>query len=191
MWMLIILIFTVLQMIFISQNKNFKLAKLIFIFILSLIFGLTINHPDYISYVIIYDNIIDPAYLDSTSTEIGYKYLMLFFKTMGFDYHFVMILISFLGLSIISSSIDRYFSNKKNYWILIIYLIYPFFFDLVQIRNFIGFVLIVYSFRFLIFNKPNNSLKFILTILIGTLFHNIMWLYLPLIFVKYKKMSSL
>ncbi len=97
-------------------------------------------------------------------------------KSSGLKYEHFLALYSLVGFILIGNSIWKY-SNKANL-ILLIYSICQLAIDATQVRNFFAFTILIYSFRFLFDKKP---LKYIICLIIGSLFHWEIVLYFPLV----------
>lgn len=99
--------------------------------------------------------------------EWAYRLLCQLFYNLGFSFVQFRIFFMSIVLFLTSNSIWKYAKNPVL--ILILYFIYPFFVQCVQIRNAMAISLIIYALRFL--NKKYGVIKYIAFVLIASLFH--------------------
>lgn len=169
---------------------KFKKSQ-IFIFVIFLIswfiFGWNTWNADYNTYLKIYNNLNNIVVFKSV--EIGFAYFMSFCRFFGFSYNTFLKIYSFIGLFIIYNS-TKYFI--KNYsMVIILYLIYPFFIDVIQIRNFMSFAIILFGIRFLLNDSLKSKTKYIMTILVASSFHLTSLYYLILLLTSIKSIRNL
>lgn len=165
------------------------LTILIFIFLIIIMGGNT-NNPD----TVIYNNI----YYNSEffSKDFGFGFLVLFFnKYLGFNYNFFKLFTAIFGITLIQKTVKKYVKNKKLFYIL--YFIYPFIMDIVQVRNFMAMSIFIFCVPYLSENDWKGTIKYTVGILIAATIQKTALVYLPLVFInniekkKYKKNSLL
>lgn len=135
---------------------------------------------DYENYEATYSNL-----LVGHTTEWLYTLLRVFFLLkIKCSYDIFRLIITTLGVILFKISIDRYLKNNKYYYtFLILFLIFPFFWDIPVHRNFLASTLLFFSLRFLEHSSLKNILLFIFTIICAAGIQASFLLYLPLSFV--------
>ena len=149
------------------KNINFyKLNVEIFIFLFFLIImGLNSNNLDYLNYKETYDILIHVK-----GFEFAYLYLQKIFNYIGFNFFQFRFTIYFILLIFLHKYVKIYLKETKYFYVL--YFLYPFFLDNIEIRNFIGMVILMYSFLF--YGKTiKKKLISVILILIASMFQNI------------------
>lgn len=169
---------------FIRRNSNIVYYMLMLLLIL-LMFGNTYN-ADMNLYIINYENILESSY--KGEFEIGYQLLAKISANLGLSYRQFLLIISILGLGLISSTI-KLFTHRISY-VLGLYFIYPFIWDVVQIRNFLAMSIIIYGMRYLI-SENKNYYKYIVCVLIASTVHMSSLFYLFLVLVKINNIRKL
>lgn len=160
---------------------------MLFVFFI-LVFGLNNHHlgyseyynMDFFNYFSLYND--NNGSLSQRDYEIGFKFLILICNSCNLSFMQFRILISCLGYLLIFSTIEKY-SSYPNL-VLLLYMIYPFINDIIQIRNFFAYSIVLFSIRYLIENKKNNIYKFLLCIFLASAFHISSVFYFTLVFVK-------
>jgi len=120
--------------------------------------------------------------LSVSSIESGFYLLCKIFRNLGFTYNMFLGVYSFVGLTLISKTIFKYSNNKSL--VLGLYFIFPFVFDVIQIRNFMAFAIVIYSLKYLIDKDNINIKRYILLILIASMFHSFALIALAFIFLN-------
>lgn len=175
-----------------KKNNRFHfsiLFVLIFIFMWILFGGNTAN-ADYLNYKNVYDLL--NQYGDYSAIEVGFRFLCKLGNRIGLNYNQFLAVFSFIGLSLIASTVHKY-TNKISA-VFCLYFIYPFLLDIVQIRNFMAMAIIIFGIRYLIDNNKRGVIKYILCVLLASTFHNTAFFYLIFAFVKikdYKKIITI
>ncbi len=173
----------ILYILFIIIGFVFPKSK--FVRILILIFMLiaaiwAIGNVDYLHYEYNY-NLIKIGGINQ-NFEIGFQYLNQLGVWAGLEFKEFYVVINTILFIFVNMLISRY--SKKPNKILSLYLIFPFLTDLVQFRNFISMVFIIYAVSYL-FNSKTSYIKFIILILLASTFHITSLFYLLLIFTKF------
>jgi hypothetical protein len=153
------------------------------------------ENADIDTYEIIYDNIdflltgdLDITsisslkYFFSTVRNFGFLYTNKFFNNIGFSFSEFHFIISLILLGCIFIFVKKMTPNYGM--VMLLYFVYPFSYDIIQVKNFyveviILIVLYVYSKK-----KRFYDLKYIFIILGASTFHNIALIYLPFFIVK-------
>ena len=149
-----------------------------------IIFGLNYQNPDYFAYQRIYYGWKNSE-LFSASMESGFKFLCEIGQILGLDYQEMCCIFGLIGLTLISKTIIDY-SPYPNL-VFLIYLLYPFPIDVVQIRSFLATAVFVFSIRYIIEYQKSlkkwNILYAFLCLIIAISFHKMAILLLGIIFV--------
>lgn len=161
--------------------KNSKVLNWLEIVLLTITVGIGTNVADFSAYNRVYQFIGNGNYYPNTGN--GWWLLCKLGNMFGLSYEQFKMLILFVGLLIIRSTI-KYFTNNPNYiWSL--YLIYPVITDLIQIRFFVGLVITIWAVRYLVSNTPRGYIIYFISILVAGQVHNSAYFYLIFIFWKF------
>lgn len=179
----------IFSVIYINKYRDIVLA-FIYCFLV-LIMGLAYGQADYDNYIGLYErsqlfdinNFFDYAYAEQIgySKDFGYTFLCKIFNSINFsyaDFKFTTT-VFFLGL------LFFYVSKITKFAVLVItlYMIYPFFMDVIQVRNFIIEVLLFVSIYYLSIYR--DTYKYIIIVLLSATIHASSMLYMPFfIFLK-------
>jgi len=185
----------------VKLQSNFEGMKTFFVgssLLIFLIFmGLNYNNADFVMYqqqynssVFFTGDIFD--YMDAAifgySRDFGYTFLNKIFAECDFDYisfKFISSLI-FLSLLIYISVKD----NRNYYWVLLLYFIYPFFMDIMQVTNFYMEVIVNISLYIYVRSEKYRIIKFYLLIFLASTFHSgglVYSLFIPFIKLLHSK----
>ncbi len=167
-----------------KQNVFCYMTAFVIIFMI-----MTFNYDgaDVKSYISTYDNLFDTSgQIVESHMEKGYLLLMYICRKLGMSFFSFRIVVSIISLSLFAN-ILRYFKVNRNL-ILGFYMIYLFYFDVIQIRNCIAQFIILFSIRFLLdATRRYSIIKFLIGIFIAASFHSIALFYLPLLVIKFIK----
>jgi hypothetical protein len=153
------------------------------ILLLVVLMGANTQNPDICAYQFNYEN------NRTDSFEIGYLLLVKLFKIFGFEYNTFRIILSAIGILLIDQTVNKLLKNKSPFYLL--YFIYPFFMDVVQVKNFLAMALFIFSVPYLISGKKIDILKYVMLIISASLIHVTAISYLPLIFFIKKQKTIL
>lgn len=124
-----------------------------------------------------YDNPMSATYM-----EWGYTLVTLVCSKSGLNFFAFRAVLTVVAMSLFASSI-RYYRAQGNL-IIGFYMLYLFFFDTIQIRNFFVQFIILFGTRYLLQKGKLASLKYIVCVALAAGFHSIAWVYLSLILVR-------
>lgn len=144
-------------------------------FVLCHLFVFSDTRPDYG----VYESIFYGIYPDH---EIGYIALNRFILGIGFDFKQFLFFVSNIGL--IVAFYTFYKSCKMQLAILITYIWFPFIIDGIQIRSFLANIIIIFAFRYLLYEKKGNTLKYILCVFLATSMHYYAFIYIVLLIAR-------
>ncbi len=164
-----------------SNNRRFVirisdvLGFAIFVALI-IIMGGNSNNLDYKNYELTY-NLLNHM----KGSEVGYFTIQGIGNKLGLSFQQFKFLISILCMIIIRVSVKKYIKNTFCFYFL--YFLYPFFLDVIEIRNFIGLTLLVSAIPFLRKEGLKDKAIYVVLVVTAALFHNIFIVFLPLLFI--------
>ncbi len=170
----------VMNIIIGSMRKKNQLLVWIAFVLIFILMTYNFKGPDIGNYINGYINSLDG---DAGFTEIGYKFLMRIANTLNLNFFSFRAIISVVCLILFHSTIKFYKSNENI--IIGLYMILLFFMDTIQMRNFVVAIIVLFSTKYLIDKSNFSALKYILCIIVATIFHSIAPIYLLLLVCKY------
>ncbi|MDT2782435.1 EpsG family protein [Vagococcus fluvialis] len=171
------------------MDKEKKIGNTIFyIFLLLLVWGilsLSTNNPDRKNYELVYEYLSITDNYFYPDFEKGFSFFMRIGSKLNLTYQQFLIFISTISTFLLHIFLKRETQNKNL--VLIMFLFFPFFLEVVQIRNYLVLLLVINSIPFLVEKKV---IKFILLILIASLFHvsALFYLLFLLCYIEQKKL---
>lgn len=163
--------------IYLIGNKNYIIRYLGIVYLV-IITGIRKGFGnDYFTYEYIYNNVL----INNSSFECGFNFLMKSFAKFGLPFNALLLFISFINYNLIFKVSEKYI--KKNKWIfMILWVTYFdfFFYSLSAIRQSLAISIFMYSLKYL----KTNKLKYILSIVLASLFHKTALLLLLLLFYE-------
>lgn len=148
------------------------------LFFMWLLFWGNITNADYDNYIRLYNHVANYGEGFSTS-DIGLVYLMRIGNILNLNYNIFLLVVSFLGLLLITKTIYKY--SLKPQYVISLYFVYPFLLDVVQVSHFLAMSLVIYGIGILVNTEKNNSLIFIFIILLASSLHIISIIFLPVL----------
>ena len=176
------IIFSILN---IYSPRKTKLVSLMLLLLILVLFIGNNDNPDYLGYLRDYENIENNSFKEFvfSSGYPGFNFLQFISYNIGFNYNMFVLLVSLIGYGLIVNTI-KFFSINENY-VLLLYFIYPFFFDLIQLKNFLAMSILIYSIKYLLSNKKLDTFKYIILIFLASLIHPVSIIYLCLLITKF------
>lgn len=184
---LVIYIVLIISNLWISTKKNRKLKNILllaFIIHSSYLVISSQNNADYDAYFRAYNS------GGGNTFEFGFNLLIKIFNSMGANYSIFLLSIYLFGLYL------RYFSIKRlrgncNYIFGLFYL-FPFPVDVVQIRTFLALSIIIFGMTYILSDKYQDKLKFIIFVLLASSIHTVSFIMLFMLLIgkfnkKFKK----
>lgn len=170
----------------IVDDKNTKLATVLLVMFMMVQMVFSVGNPDYGNYLIRYNNIgIGEASFDILNA--GSFILMYLFNLFNFSYTSYLLFVAISIFSIIISLTNKI--SKSSLLCILLYYIFSFMIDLVQINHFISMVLLTTS-LFSLYNYEYK--KSYLLFFISVSFHITSLFFLPFFILhKFKKKSLL
>lgn len=179
-------IFIVLSLI----KKESKIIFFAFLVYLWILFAWNIGSADYYTYSYYYvQSVNEPLFTGVFGVEPGFQLFAKFANLLGLNYNGFLCIYSAAGLLLIASTIVKF--TKKFNMVLVLYFIFPFCLDVVQIRSFMAMAIMIFAVRFLAQNGNINIIKYVLMIFIAALFHNAAIAYLVLLLVRIRDKRKL
>lgn len=183
-----ILIFLNFVYTFGKKHKKF-VAFILMLFAWILFWGNTMN-PDYENYVRNYLTIkYSAGVFAGNNTQIGFAVLVKLATLIGLSYEWFLAVVVLWAYLLIHSTVSK-FSNNYNY-IYLLYFIFPFFLDVVQIKNFLAMAIFIYAIKYLLDESIKSKIKYCLLIVVSGTIHYAALLYLPMVLINVKKKNKL
>lgn len=123
----------------------------------------------------------------SSYVEVGFRMLCSIIKIAGGDYQTLLIVAALFTMG--SCCIFIYRHSKDVLFSVFIILCFPFFYSAFDIiRHFLATAFLLLGYKYAVEQKP---IKYLFFIVLGSLFHSIAWLFVPLYFLKNLKWNWL
>ncbi|TYC82198.1 EpsG family protein [Acetobacterium wieringae] len=165
-----------------------KLFSYLLIFFMWVLFWNGFGYADYLNYKNLYDYVSYTGTGYSTS-QIGFVMMMKFMSSLGLEYYHFLMLLSFFGMFLIIQTVEKY--TDKPQIVYLLYFVYPFLLDVVQVKHFFAMAIVIYCFRYLEQDGKRNIIKYIIGILLAFSVHSIAIIFLPLVFIKKMQLNKL
>lgn len=176
----IVIIFILVNIIGIIIKKNNIIIDYLSLLFFIFIGTSSINYADYNNYLFMYNN-------NEVIEQLGLKVTMKVGEILFLTYNQYLIGIFILCYMMIFYVIKKLAPNRSMIYLL--YFIYPYFLDVIQIKNFIAESFLIFSVGILILNKGKINSFFIY--LYSLVFHEAFILYLPYWFVRKRSLKRL
>lgn len=166
-----LVILIILSLVY-QKSKRIAVANTIFMWI---IVTFCYNNADYANYLKIYEN------TDIISDQ-GFAIMCKIFNGLGFSYNVMLGVISAICLYLLYSAFGR--MSDKIALVTMLYLLFPFPADAIQIRNFIAMSIVIYALKFLEEGHTKKDTAFyLICVLIAMSFHvlAIVYIILPIV----------
>lgn len=183
-----IVIATLLFILYIVEKKSIKLpviskhneslTLILILLMVVIIMGGNNKNPD----TIVYKNMYLMKFYNK---NIGFGYLIQLSKNIGLSLDLFRLIIAIIGILLINSVVRQYLPKRFQILFYFFYFIYPFFIDIVQIRNFISMAILVYALNILKDGTIKSKIYYSILILLASSLHSVFIVYLPLVFIEY------
>lgn len=147
-------------------KRNSKVISILMVAALWVLMGFNNVNADYANYEYVYNG--SAIYVGAGQTA-GYWFLVGVAKGFGLDFFTFRAICCAVGLLNIYAFISRY--TKNSAYVLALYLICPFFYDIVQFRFFFASSFAVFGMRFLVEGEGKKKLFYAVFVAIATLIH--------------------
>ncbi len=159
-----------------------KIVRFLQVLVGTIIFSFNTDNPDYSGYFGTYNAYYTrDIYWDYFQRyDPFYKAFVILCNKLHISFNLFRVLVFLICISLIITTI-RKMTNRINL-VLSLYMIFPFVMDCIQIRNYIGSAIVIYSMQFLFYTsdkavRKNNIYRYVLGILIASMFHYVTILY--------------
>lgn len=168
--------------VFLYKRKWFEIAIITFIVI---VMGANTLNCD-LDYREAYTDVYHHLYYSSDffDTDKGYGILMLLFKSLGISYQFFRLTCAIILFYLYNDIVRKFCSCPSLVYIL--YILYPFIYDVVAQRNTIGMFIWLFSLQYLIDGSHNGRIKYIFGNLIAGSMQITLLIYLPFVLLNPK-----
>ncbi|WP_462405922.1 EpsG family protein [Gracilibacillus sp. Marseille-QA3620] len=159
----------------VSKKRISGVLPFLLVIYSALMMGGNTNNPD----TIIYNNI----YYNSEffSKDFGFGILVELSKVFGIKYEVFKLILSTVGILLIHSTVKKYVNYPPIFYIL--YFVYPFMMDVVQVRNFLIMSIFIYSIPWLTSANRKDKLKYLMAMVVAATIQKTAIVYLPLVFI--------
>lgn len=136
--------------------RKSRLVAFGILIVLWILFSLNTYNADYANYEFLYHN-YQVQYAGSAQT-VGYQFLVMLSNSMGLSFLQFRCVIGAFCLGLIYAFVSRY--TKHVAFVLALYLLLPFLYDIVQYRQFLANCIAIYCLRFIIEDSKYGIAKF-------------------------------
>lgn len=158
---------------------NISIVSPIILFFLVVIMGGNNSNPDAPVYNTIYNMGLN------YTKDPGFAHIMVFFSSRGWPYEMVRLLLVFVGLVLVSFTVKKYVPARYRSFTYLLYFVFPFFMDAVQLRNFLVMCILTFSFPLLNNRKISDKLIYIVLIWLASTLQQVASVYYLLVFLYY------
>ena len=137
-------------------KKNSKIISFCLIILMCVLMGANTNNPDYNTYETIFN-------LGAVPPDPGFFLIIKLFRFLGLNYETFRLVLSIFGIVLIHQTLNKLTSNYSYFYVL--YFIFPFFIDIVQIRNFLEMAIMIYAMPFLLQDTLKGYIKYTILII--------------------------
>lgn len=170
-------------------KNNAKSIAYLMLILLLLVMSFSYNNADFESYRDLYEGTrffnydFDPygANWFGYSSDYGFTILSKIFLELGIEYEVFRFFFMAVGLLLMYLSVRKFVENLSGFYL--VYFFFPFFMDVIQIRNFLIASILTYALTFLMENNRYSKIKYIVCLVIAISIHKIAIVYLPFAFI--------
>ncbi len=154
-------------------TRNYSIGAYLLLATLILLYAGTASNPDIGVYQGKYNS---PTFLKS---DCGFGLLIFIIKSIGISYKGLIVTVALLGIGLIHDVARRYLKGNELFVLYILYLIHPFFYDVIQVRNFLAAALMIYSIHELSKEEIKHTVISFVLILLSVSIHFAAVAYVP------------
>lgn len=177
---IIVIIFIFINILGIIIKKNSKIIDYFSLIFFIFIGSQSINYADYHNYLAMYNN-------SDLVEQLGLKLTMKLGKILSLTYNQYLMIIFFVCYIMLFYVIKKLAPNRSIVYLL--YFIYPYFLDVIQIKNFIGESFLIFSIGILILGR--KKIKAFFVYVCSVVFHEAFMIYLPYWIIARKFLKKL
>lgn len=122
------------------------------------------------------------------SDNPGVYIMAMIFRKIGFSYFWFHAFEAIFGIVLLTRFLKKYSDSPSL--IFLLYMIYPFFLDVVQIDNFLSYVILLNGIPYLEENNRKGIYKYILITFIAALVHGLVLIYLLFLLINVKNVKT-
>lgn len=182
-------ILCILNIVWGIRKKKSNVLYAIALVVIFVIMTFNYDGPDIEAYRLTYELVGNANNLhgaiSATYMENGYAFLMFCANRIGLDFYAFRIILTIVCLTLFVSIIKFYKVNPN--FIIGLYMAYVFFFDTIQLRNFIIQFIILFATRYLFDKSAKSMLKYLICIVVAASIHTLSWLFLSLLLIRFVK----
>lgn len=161
---------------FFKTKKDKIWSYFILVFMLVLSIG-NYDNSDYYNYATRYE---EQKYL---GLEVGWGALCRIANHIGLNFQEFKMILFIIWIIVLFRTVSKY--TKNGLLVFSLYFVFPFFLDVVQLRNMIVTVIIMIAFQYLLKPGLKTSFIYLIHIFLATIFHEIAFWYILLLIAKY------
>lgn len=166
-------------------NSFLIIPCLLFLIIYS---GGILDIPDYT----VYDRIYNYSSNGIWTKDIGFGAFVFALRKIGLSAYQCRLMYAVIGITVLMLSVRKFLDRKGQYLFLILYFIYPFFLDVIQVRNFLAMVFMTLAMSFLADNTKKSTFLFWVFMLVSASLQKTLLFYIPFIlFYKADKRKAI
>lgn len=155
-------------------NSFLIIPCLLFLIIYS---GGILDIPDYN----VYNNIYNYSSNGIWTKDIGFGALVFALRKIGLSAYQCRLMYAVIGITVLMLSVRKFLDRKGQYLFLILYFVYPYFLDVIQVRNFLAMVFMTLAVSFLLDNTKKNTFLFGIFMLVSASLQKTLLFYIPFI----------
>ncbi|MGE4287707.1 MAG: EpsG family protein [Salinivirgaceae bacterium] len=174
----IVVIVGLLPLVFSKKRSIFFVV----LFFLCLLATFNFDNPDRANYFDSFNRAAD-GWAFYGLAEVGQQFIYQIFNRLGFGFNVFLGIYYFIAFALIARFILRYTDNPG--YVLVLYFIYPYFMDVVQLRTLMTTAIVINAIPYLSIKSKAAALKYLLLIcLAGTIHYSVLFFLLLLFFRK-------
>ncbi|PNV65067.1 hypothetical protein C2L80_08635 [Rubneribacter badeniensis] len=155
-------------------KRNSKVVAFIVLVVMWILMGCNTYNDDYDGSEFVFENY--SVQIAGAGQTFGYQLLIAAAHTIGLSYLQFRMILSIIGLLCVFAFINRYTGYVA--FVLVMYIICPFFYDIVQFRFFLASSIAIFGLIFLIEKRRFGTLLFVVFACVGISIHTACALYL-------------
>lgn len=180
-----------LNMLFAFGKRNFKLIAFLLLMVAYILMVATNNNNgengDYRAYLELYNHFRfggNISNIKGYQTDYIYMILMFLLAKLNLSYNLFLGVFTLVAILLIYSTLSKI--TKNHNLVLLLYMIFPFFYDVIQFRFFFAYSIVIFALKYIIFEEQKSYIKYILLIILASLIHNTVLFFLLYVILKSK-----
>lgn len=186
--MLTVIYIIVIVYLLLFRNKQ-RYAWIIAASAIAILSITSTDYADLSNYSPLFDYYNSKVYTFSFSVNNwAWAILCKLFYTLGFNYRGMIICIVFINYFILHKAIQNIRGDENKFFAL--FLIFPSLIQLIQLKFFTAYVIVVYAYSILVLQKRNSTILFILSVFFASFIHSSAIVFLILLLIKNEKLNK-